>query len=392
MAATKAANASYILLDVDGVQFDFFSDYTVQSDLLQPGGEFHFGAALISSSRGVRANLGPKGLAPGRKVALRLVTPKGQTLQHTGRIYDVQYEVARKTGSTILVVVRDHMHGLVHGDALPDLAIEGMTFADVVKAITRKYGFADSDVTVNSDAARSLVTGKPAAGATLSAQAPIDLEAYKVDQAMPQAGENAYAYLARHARRFGLLVWGSADGKVIIGRPNYTQKPAYRFQLIASATGGVSNNVQSFRRRLSMSQRPSEVHVYGKSHGGDWYRTQIHEIVSDDEVKAAGIYAPITVHDNAARDATQARERGRYEIGKRRQTSDVVSVSLARHAADDGTVYGVDTMADVYVPSASVDASMYVVRRTFSCAFGTGTETTLDLVPKNSIVLGEGIK
>lgn len=70
----RSPRASYVVLDVDGTQFDFFTDYHVQIDLLNPGGEFHFGAALIPGKRGVRENLGAKGLAPGRKVSLRVVT------------------------------------------------------------------------------------------------------------------------------------------------------------------------------------------------------------------------------------------------------------------------------------------------------------------------------
>lgn len=386
----KSPRASYILLDVDGTQFDFFRDYHVSIDLLSPGGQFDFAASLIPGKRGVRESLGPKGLAYGRKVALRLVTQYGTTLQHTGRIYDVDYELTRKNGSLIHVVVRDHMHPLVHADAVPAMSMDGATLSDVFIRTIALFGFSAKDVTIDTDAARNLMTGRPAAGVTLSSQAPINLEDYKVDQALPNAGENAFTFLSRHARRFGLLIWGTADGRIVLGRPNYSQKARYTF-LAKGGFKGVANNVKSIRRRLSMSQRPSEVHVYGKTFGGDFSRSAIHEVVYDDEIRGI-VYMPVTMQDHNARDATQARERGQYEIGKRRQTADVVTVQLARHCAPDGTVYAIDTIGDVQFDAAQVDAGMYVVRRTFTASQSAGTETTLDLVRKNSIVLGEGVR
>lgn len=387
----KSPRASYIVLDVDGVQFDFFRDYHVAIDLLAPGGQFDFAASLIPGKRGVRQTLGAKGLAAGRKVHLQLVTPYGTTLQHTGRIYDVEYELTRKSGSTIHAVVRDHMHPIVHADAVPSMALDGSTLSDVFLRVLAPFGYAANAITIDSDAARDLMTGRPASGVTLSKQAPINLEAYKVDQALPNPGENAFGFLSRHARRFGLIIWGTADGRVILGRPNYTQKPRYTF-LAKGGFKGVANNVKSVRRRLSMSQRPSEVHVYGKTFGGDFSRSSVHEVVYDDEVRATGIFAPITVHDGNARDASQAKERGQYELGKRRQTGDVVQVQLARHCHRDGTVYAIDTVAEVQFDAGEVDSTMYVVKRAFSCSQLAGSETALDLVRKNSIVLGEGAR
>jgi len=386
----KSPRATYLLLEVDGRQFDFFKDYSVQIDLLNPGGEFDFDASLHVGKRGVRENLGPQGLAPGRKVQVRLVTPYGQTLQHTGRIFDVIYDVSERGGSSIKVVVRDHMHGIVHADALPGLALDNVTFADVIRTVAYPFGFSPSDITIDTDAARNLMTGKPAAGTSLSTKAPLDIESMKIDQAQPHAGENALAYLQRHAKRFGLMIWGTADGKIVVGRPNYDQKPRYNF-VCKQGYKGTANNVHSIRRKLSFSQRPSAVHVYGKTHGGDVSRSPVHEVVYDDEIRNAGIYAPITVHDNNAKDATQARERAQWELGHRRQTADVVQLSAPYHCANDGSVYAIDTIAHVQFDAAGLDTDLYVVRRTFEASSQSGTSTSIDLVPKYALMLGEGI-
>lgn len=358
---------------------------------MQPGGEFHFAASHIPGKRGVREGLGSQGVAPGRNVKLRCVTPYASTLQHTGRIYDVAYETTRKGGSTVNVTVRSAMHPLVHADAVPNFGIENVTFADVIRTVAAPFGFAPSDITLDQDAARNLLTGKAASGAKLTSKAPLDIEALKVDQAQPNAGENAFAFLRRHAQRFGLLIWETADGKIVVGRPNYEQPPQYEIRALQGIRG-TTNNAKQIRRRVGFSQRPSAVHVYGKSHGGDFTKTSVHEVVYDNEVRAAGIYAPVTIHDSNAKDATQARERGEWELGRRRQTADVVSVLLRGHCSiPDGAVYAIDTIANVLYDVGGLNGPMYVTRRTLHATRGGGAETTLDLVPKYAISLGEGI-
>jgi prophage tail gpP-like protein len=387
----KSPNATNVVVEIDGVVFDFFHDYHVGIDLLNPGGEFHFVASQIPGKRGVRENLGPKGLSPGRKARVSVVTQYATTLQHTGRIYDVTYEAAPKQGSLVRVIVRDHMHALVQADAMPSLSLDNASLADVIKSVAAPFGFSSSTISIDTDASRSILTGKAVGGARLSAQAPVDLESYKVDQALPNAGESGFSFITRHARRFGLLVWGTPDGKLVVGRPNYTQKPLYEF-VLKQGNKGVANNVKRGSRHLSFAQRPSEIHVYGKTFGGDFSRSHVHEVVYDEEVRAAGIYAPITVHDHNARDSAQARERGAYELGKRKQTSDVVQMTMRGHCGIDGAVYAIDTIGNVQFDSANVDAGMYLTKRTFTGGKASGRETTVMLVPKNSIVLGEGAR
>ncbi len=386
----RSPRASYIVLDVEGQQFDFFHDYSVVLDLLSPGGEFHFSASQIPSKRGVRTSLGERGLVKGRKVQLRLVTPLGTSLQHTGRLYEIVTETARKGGSTCQVTVRSAMFPLVHADAVRNFSVENITFADLIHTVAAPFGFAPSDITIDQDASRNLMTGKPTPGTKLSPRAPLDIETMKIDQAGPNAGENAYAFLTRHARRFGLLIWETPEGKIVVGRPDYEQPARYEIRCLQGIRGK-DNNAKSIRRRESFSQRPSEVHVYGKSHGGDYTRSSVHEVAYDNEVREAGIFAPVTVHDQNAKDATQARERAEWELGRRRQTADVVQVLLARHCASDGTAYAIDTIANVRYDVAGLDGPMYVTKREFHASKQGGSETTLTLVPRYSISIGEGI-
>jgi prophage tail gpP-like protein len=212
------------------------------------------------------------------------------------------------------------------------------------------------------------------------------LNTLPIDKAKPHAGESVYAFLHRHAIRFNLLIWGTADGKIVFGKPNYDQAPIYN---IVCRQGDTSpqNNAESISRVENIEHRPSEIHVYGHSVGGDFARSPIHSVVFDPFIQAMGLYRPITIHDNSARTKEDADQRANYELCMRRQTADVVKVTMKGHA-QNGYVFAIDTVANVDWPAGGISGPMYVIRRTFTRSKEQGTHTILDLVPLNSIVLG----
>jgi prophage tail gpP-like protein len=48
-----------------------------------------------------------------------------------------------------------------------------------------------------------------------------------LDEAEPKDGESCWDFVGRYAIRLEALLWGSADGNVIISRPQYDQEPSY---------------------------------------------------------------------------------------------------------------------------------------------------------------------
>src|SRR5207253_1426485 len=119
------------------------------------------------------------------------------------------------------------MAPIIDADVPPSIALKNVTFHDLAIARLRPFGIFEKDIVLDNDTNRALLTGKASAGTTLSKDTPARLEDLKLEKAKGQAGESVYAFLSRHARRFGLLIWGTADGKVVFGRPNYEQKPLY---------------------------------------------------------------------------------------------------------------------------------------------------------------------
>lgn len=391
----RVVEANRCYLTVNGEIFDDFTDYSVSSNLLHAADGFHFSTPWMSGRDGTIqvGEYQDRGLVEGAIVRVHVQTPNGLLLQHTGVVEEIQYVTQRGgAGSMVHVVGRDHMAPIVDGCTFPNVAMENTTFKEVAIKALAPYGFTGKHLLISNDANRQLLTGKVSAGTTLSPDAPVDIESLKLDKAKPHAGETVYQYLSRHARRFGLMIWGTADGSIIIGRPIYEQKPLYVFQCMIGP-GPAGNNVEQAQRKRSVQQRPSEVHVYGHSGHHDFTNTPVHAIVYDDYVKSCGIYKPLVVHDNNAKTADQAKQRALYEMGVRRQTGDVVSFTVKGHMASDGAVYAIDTMEDVRWDAGEVLEPRYVVRRTFTRTRGQGpgggTHTTVELVPKYALVLGE---
>jgi prophage tail gpP-like protein len=390
---------TFVFIEVNGESFDFWTDYSISSDILQGGNDvFTMHCAALPRDEEGRGDqqdeLDARGLRRGQPYLMYVKTPQAEkpVLQSSGILDDVEITEKRSGGAKVTVTGKGHMERLFNCDVLPSLALESMTLAGAARKLLTetmpgqtKPFYSYKQIIIDNDANRILTTGKAAAGTKLSLAAPLDLEQFKITQIKPHAGETIYDYLSRHARRFGLLIWGTADGKVVFSRPNYEQRALYNLQL--RQTSHIDNNCE-LTRKQSFKHRASEIHVYGKGRGGDISRAGADAVVYDDEAKQAGLFRILTIHDQNARDKKQCEERGHYELGIRRQTGDVITATVEGHATDDGAVYGFDNIARIDWDKADVHGDRYVMGRTFSCADGAGTTTTLEIVPKYAIQLG----
>lgn len=386
--------STFVFIEANGEIFDDWTDYHVSNDVLAPVNEFGFHVPLVSNV--VTAATFQRALRKGSRCRIYVKTPaaKKPVLVMAGIIDQFRFDEDRNKGAILSVDGRDHMAPIVDSDLLQRFTLEDVTFRDLVykilvdapKGRSRGY-FEKADIQISNDANRVLMTGKPVGGVVLSKDAPPALETLKVDQAEPHPGETVYQFLHRHAMRFGLLVWGTCDGKIVFGRPRYDQPSSYRLEMRAG-NRGVENNVKHFARVDSVRHRASEIHVFGKSLGHNAFASPTHVLVRDEEVEDLGFYKPMVVHDNNARSNDEATQRAKYEKSRRSQTGDVVHALVNGYDQETGTVYATDTMADVAWDKGDVHDTRYVVRRSFTRSRGAGTEATLDLIPKNSIALG----
>jgi prophage tail gpP-like protein len=408
---------TFVFIEVANETFDWWQTYSITSDMLNGSDAFQMHAPAMprdQESRGAQLeDLDARGLRKGMPVKVYVKTPDAPkpVLQYTGRLDDVEIEESKDGGGTVSVAGRDHMAAIVDSHIIPVGQFEKGTLGEVfMRLLTDTMPgqpapfYAKSKVVINNDANRVLLTGKAnTSGATKqfllqqakdiantsthpTAKRVARAVQHTVDQVKPHPGETVYAYLQRHAARFGLMIWGTADGSVVLGRPHYDQAPLYELRMRQGADG-VANNVEKFHQRTSSKNRPSEVHVYGKSTNGDQYASKVHAIVKDDEIDTMGLWRPLTISDPNARNFEEAERRARREMSLRRQTGDVIHAIVRDHSSDQGVVYSTDTIASVVWDKRGIADDRYVVSRTFTRSRGQGTQTHLELIPKNSIAL-----
>lgn len=387
-------DVTLVYMVVGGVQFDFFTQYSCGSSMFEADSPFDFTAPVMGDDE-FRANTIDIGQVV--EVYVRVPAQRPQAiLQYTGITKSVDYQVDRNGGAVVTVSGRNHLAPIVDCDVMPGFSVENVTFADVIRkalvdpAPGHTFGFyKQSQIIISNDANRAICTGKVAAGKPPpSADAPPELETLKVDQAKPHAGETIFAYLQRHAIRMGLMIWGTADGQVVFGRPNYNQNPMYEISC-RRGPRGLNNNAIKFGRKRSIDHRATEIHVYGHSKGGDQMRSPIHAVVYDNDLRSRGLYRPTTLHDNNARTQAQAEQKARYEMTKQLQSADAINATVDGHS-QDGAVWATDTIVSVSCDDLGmVTEPRHIVARTFTRSREHGTETHLHAMPKNSIVLGE---
>ncbi len=222
-------------------------------------------------------------IAPGLKVSLIVDDHK----ICTGVIDDVHIEATRGGGATLSVGGRD-----VLGDAI-DSVIDpkqvfhvNQTLAEIIKAVMTPYGFT-RDPIVDNDANRDLISGnkfgfkvyKARESASTShrhrrgaskSRAGQALNSFTSTQSKPGPHEGAYEFCERLAKRAGLHIWASADGKdLIVGKPNFDQDSRYQIIRRRGIGRGALNNVISGSVTKSRKSQPSAIIAGGGGGGQD---------------------------------------------------------------------------------------------------------------------------
>lgn len=234
------------------------------------------------------------------------------------------------------------------------------------------------------------VPSEAARSRTANGLTPGDVQRIKVKDARPQAGETVWDFISRHAMRFGLMMWMSPNGELILNAPAYNQPPTYRIIRRFRSDPDDPNNVLSGSRSDDVSARFSSVTVYGRSRGGDVRRARIAATVVDE---SAPYLKPLILHDQSIRTEEEARRRANAELTKRKTQSVRLEYMLAGHGqgyidtSSDATVlYAIDTIATVHDDVTGTYGDFYVVSRTFNKT-RSGTTTQLTLLPRGAIYL-----
>ncbi len=212
-----------------------------------------------------------------------------------------------------------------------------------------------------------------------------DIDRLTIDQAKPGVGEKIWEFIERHAKRLGLMLWFSPDGKLILSSPNYGSAPLYRFVKRLVDNPRDPNNVISSSGIDRIGDRCSHVTVYGRGGGRHPERSSYTSTAIDTEVP---FYCPRYLQDDTVRSVEGAEARAVRDVSTMRAKGFEYSCSVADHGQGD-VIYAIDNMAQVIDEVIGVQGEFYITSRTFkrSRESGDATRTTLKLMPKGSIEL-----
>jgi len=213
--------------------------------------------------------------------------------------------------------------------------------------------------------------------------APGDIERLRLPQAKPNPGETVWAFLERHARRLGVLMWMNPRGQLVLGAPNYNQVPLYRFVRRYRNHADDPNTILSGGAEHANAARLSEVRVYGRTGGNDALRSPFSATAIDPELPFERV---LIVQDQTIRSVDEARRRAMHDLAQHKAKALTCQYQLPDHGLGR-YLYAIDTMATVLDEEAGVAEDMYVTRRAFTCSRAQGTLSEVSLMAKDSVLL-----
>lgn len=193
-----------------------------------------------------------------------------------------------------------------------------------------------------------------------------------------EPGETIFEVLERFAAKSGMLLWQAADGKGIIARPNYDQKPLYAFLIAPDGDPAQQQNnvlgisvVESVQDRFKTYRM---VHTSGNTSSVSGSTVRYDVTSTDDEVPLERTMVGTASDAQNRREALDFAER---ERDRRRFDSLKIQLTVRDHGQND-VVYQVDTMATLQDKVNGIDGTFYVSRRRF-IGDDSGQTTELEL-------------
>ena len=237
-----------ISLAIGGESYAAWDSWSVESDLRTPADGFEL-TLHTKDTQSLGTILGE-----GKACTLSL----GSDRVLTGHIDTVVHAVSRD-GVTISVSGRDNAAVLVDCSA-PPVNMRNATLDEIVRKLVQPLGIAQVDIPPDTKTPSRLVQYKP--------------------------DENAWDVLKKVADSYSLWPWMEADGRLVVGGPDYSAAPVDQLTLRLDGKG---NNVSSMSVRHAYSGRYNQIQVLAQ-HGQhdsdalDRTRGQLHAEEYDDSV------------------------------------------------------------------------------------------------------------
>ncbi len=315
--------------------------------------------------------------------------------QTTAVIQSVRTKVSKDGGTTFSIHCTTPLAAL-QGCVKPEYSFKTKNDTPiglVVQDIIAPFGF--DTLVVDGRANRGVITGKSPTGGL----PPVPVEKLKHSEAHAHEGETAYAMVARIVTRVGVCARTDWDGQLLLSTPDYEQNP------IAAVTQGVhvdgadwlhgdvdieDSNEGQYSECVIRGLRPDRRGSTKTSRP----RNQTVSSFSLNPLRPAYAssaypYKPLILTDKSARDAARCESVAKFALGFRARKAYTISGTVHGFVSATGAVWNVDTVVTVHIDVLGIDQDMWVLERTFTQSKKGGQFTSLVLIPKFALTIGD---
>lgn len=330
----RSDDAERITLRVAGREHRDWTRYQVDSDLITPADAWRV-------EMGIPADRVPGYVRPWADVELLL----GSDVVLTGRIDRIERTVA-KGEHTLSLSGRDMAAVLVDCSA-PLTTRREVELADAVALLVAPLGL--SRTRVEAQGRKKKVEVEP--------------------------GMTAWDALKRLCEANGCWAWCEPDGTLVVGGPDYAAPPVAELVLRA---GGKEGNVKRLSVIDDVSGRHSEVSVLGQTFGTEAQDGQ-HNLQAVERDNGVHGYRPLILHDSDVDSQEEATRRARKAIADSRLEGFTVTAEVRGHRAGGGEPWRPGQRVRLVSEPHGLDATYYLMKRTFLGGRDRGTITELTL-------------
>lgn len=278
----------------------------------------------------------------------------------------------------------------------PDIATHYQNDTSVATVVLGALGpFGFTRLVADSAASRSALTGKPISGGN----APVNVDALTHRDAQAQEGETAYGFCARIFTRLGVCLRVNHEGTLLLSAPDYRQQPSY--DLVQDFTGQRAGDrmLDGIQIEDSNDEQFSECTVRGVSPdkpGQTRMARPAATIANADQYPNRATYSsplagykPKFIFDKNSRDIARCSSLAKLAMGVRAPKAFSVTCEVDGIRSTTGRVWGIDTVANVFIEAEGIKEPMWILERTFLQDRSSGQKTRLKLLPLGALVLGD---
>lgn len=297
--------------------------------------------------------------------------------------------------ATVLFGGMDGLQRLHLAEAKADKSFAGRTYFQLVEDVLNDAGVPDWTLFEGSTNEASLRTGTKLKNRVSFRETGFKTRVKKavVHPPLIRAGERYFAFLKRYLDRAGLFLYAIADTVFVLMAPNPDQAPLYRIVNRRGAPrADEPGNVLEMNFDDDVTERPSEIVVYGRNGGRRAGRGKSQGQYLDDEMTDLGIFRSVTVIDASVSSPAEAAFFARRNMAEARRAGWALSYTVAGHTtpALDGSrhlAWSIDTMVDLDDEELGLSGPHYIESVTFS-SDGEKSTTTLRVMRPGDLVFG----